>query len=70
MERERSGYGRSGTGVSRADLPSNLIREQPYDGLTLFGQSGNRKYLNAAERLRFIEAARRAPPKIRLWRLP
>ena len=29
------------------------MREQPYDGLSLFGQSGSRKYLNAAERRRF-----------------
>ena len=43
------------------------MREQPYEGLSLFGQSGNRKYLNAAERRRFIEAAQRAPPKIRLF---
>ena len=35
------------------------MHEQPYDGLSLFGQSGNRKYLNAAERQRFVEAARR-----------
>jgi integrase/recombinase XerD len=41
------------------------MREQPHDGLSLFGHSGNRKYLNAAERQRFIEAARRAPPKVR-----
>ena len=27
------------------------MREQPYDDLSLFGPSGNRKYLNAAERL-------------------
>jgi hypothetical protein len=32
------------------------MREQPYDGPSLFGQSGNRKYLNAAERRRFIKA--------------
>jgi integrase/recombinase XerD len=37
------------------------MRVQPYDGLSLFGRYGNRKYLNAAERLRFIEAARAAP---------
>ena len=43
------------------------MREQPHDGLSLFGQSGSRKYLNAAERRRFIEAARAAPPKIRLF---
>jgi hypothetical protein len=40
--------------------------ELPYDGLILFNQSGSRKYLNAAERQRFIEAARGAPPKIQL----
>ena len=43
------------------------MREQLHDGLSLFGQSGSRKYLNAAERQRFIEAARRAPTKIRLF---
>lgn len=43
------------------------MREQSYDGLSLFGLSGSRKYLNAAERLRFIEAARLAPPAIRLF---
>jgi integrase len=37
------------------------MREQPYDGLGLFGPYGNRKYLNTAERRRFIAAARRAP---------
>src|SRR3984885_3361958 len=42
------------------------MREQLHDGLSLFGQSGNRKYLNAAERQRFIEAAYHMPPKIRL----
>ncbi len=43
------------------------MREQPYDGLSLFGQSGNRKYLNALERQRFMEAASRAPPGVRLF---
>ena len=33
------------------------MREQPYDGLSLFGKSGNRKYLNVGERRRFVEAA-------------
>jgi integrase/recombinase XerD len=41
------------------------MREQPYDGLGLFGSYGNRKYLNAAERQRFIQAAQRAPLKAR-----
>ena len=40
---------------------------QPYDGLSLFGRFGSGQYLNAAERRRFVEAARRAPPKIRLF---
>ena len=39
------------------------MREQPYDGLSLFGFYGNRKYLNAAERRRFIESAQQLPPK-------
>jgi integrase len=43
------------------------MHEQLYDGLSLFGQSGNRKYLNAAERQRFVEAAPRAPTKICLF---
>jgi integrase len=43
------------------------MRVQSYDGLSLFGPYGNRKYLNAAERQRFTEAARCAPPKIRLF---
>jgi integrase/recombinase XerD len=43
------------------------MREQLHDGLSLFGQSGSRKYLNAAERQRFIEAAHHAPRKIRLF---
>ena len=31
------------------------MRERPYDCQSLFGRSGNRKYLNAAERRRFVE---------------
>jgi integrase/recombinase XerD len=38
------------------------MREQPYEGLSLFGQSGGRKYLNAAERRRFLESAQQLPP--------
>jgi integrase/recombinase XerD len=41
------------------------MREQPHDGLSLFGRYGNRKYLNATERERFIETARCAPLKVR-----
>jgi integrase/recombinase XerD len=43
------------------------MRAQPYDGQSLFGPSGNRKYLDAAERQRFIQAASRAPEEIRLF---
>lgn len=43
------------------------MREQLHDGLSLFGQSGNRKYLNAAERLRFLESAQQLPPPERLF---
>jgi hypothetical protein len=43
------------------------MREQPHDGVTLFGPSGSRKYLNAAERLRFVKAAQRAPSRIALF---
>jgi integrase len=43
------------------------MREQPYDGQSLFGQSGSRKYLNTAERRRFINAARHAEPTTRLF---
>jgi integrase/recombinase XerD len=38
------------------------MREQSCDGLTLFGPHGHRKYLNAAERRRFLESAQRLPP--------
>jgi integrase/recombinase XerD len=43
------------------------MREQPYNSQNLFGPSGSRKYLNATERSRFIDAARRAPTKICLF---
>ena len=36
-------------------------------GGSLFGGGGSRKYLNTAERRRFVEAAQRAPAKIRLF---
>jgi integrase/recombinase XerD len=41
------------------------MRAQPYEGLSLFGQYGNRKYLNDAERRRFIECAKCAPSNAR-----
>jgi hypothetical protein len=43
------------------------MREQPYNDLSLFDQSGCRKYLNAAERLRFIKKAECAVPDVRLF---
>ncbi|MGA2843232.1 MAG: tyrosine-type recombinase/integrase [Steroidobacteraceae bacterium] len=43
------------------------MRQQQSERLTLFGPSGTRKYLNAAERVRFERAAARAPPRIKLF---
>jgi integrase len=43
------------------------MREQPYEGGSLFGPSGSRKYLNAAERRRFLESAQCLPPTERLF---
>jgi integrase/recombinase XerD len=43
------------------------MREQPYEGQSLFGQSGSRKYLNAAERRRFLESTQQLPPPERLF---
>jgi len=40
---------------------------EPYDGQTLFGPSGSRKHLNAAERQRFLESAQQLPPPERLF---
>jgi integrase/recombinase XerD len=43
------------------------MREQTYGSGSLFGQSGTRKYLNAAERLRFLESIQSLPPYERLF---
>jgi integrase/recombinase XerD len=43
------------------------MRDQPYDDLSLFDQSGCRKYLNAAERERFIGRAECAVSDVRLF---
>jgi integrase len=40
---------------------------QARDGMSLFGPAGGRKYLNAAERERFIQAARNASPEVRVF---
>jgi integrase/recombinase XerD len=43
------------------------MREHARAGMSLYGSTGSRKYLNAAERRRFAKAARRAPPDVRLF---
>jgi integrase len=43
------------------------MRTHARDGMSLYGSSGSRKYLNAAERRRFVEAARRAEPRTRVF---
>jgi len=43
------------------------MREHAHAGMSLYGSSGGRKYLNAAERRRFIKAANRADPETRLF---
>lgn len=43
------------------------MRDQPYGGPSLFGPFGNRKYLNAAERRRFLESVQRLPLPERLF---
>ena len=48
-------------------VSAEVCMQQPYNGQNLFSPSGSRKYLNATERSRFIEAARRAPTKICLF---
>ena len=43
------------------------MREHAPAGMSLYGSTGSRKYLNAAERRRFIRAARRAPLDVQLF---
>lgn len=43
------------------------MRQQAYEGLTLFGRFGDRKYLNAGERRRFVDAARGASAEQQLF---
>jgi integrase/recombinase XerD len=43
------------------------MRPHAHAGMSLYGSSGDRKYLNAAERRRFIRAAQRTPPDVRLF---
>ena len=45
------------------------LRHTVRAGMSLYGSTGERKYLNAAERRRFMRAARRAAPKVRLFYL-
>jgi len=43
------------------------MREHAQAGMSLYGSTGSRKYLNAAERRRFIRAARRTPLDVQLF---
>jgi integrase/recombinase XerD len=43
------------------------MRPHANAGMSLYGPTGGRKYLNAAERRRFIKAANRADPQTRLF---
>jgi integrase/recombinase XerD len=43
------------------------MREHAHAGMSLYGSTGGRKYLNAAERRRFIRAAQGAPLKVQLF---
>jgi integrase/recombinase XerD len=43
------------------------MRAQFHDGPSLFGPAGSRKYLNAAERSRFLESTQRLPRRERLF---
>ena len=43
------------------------MREHPHAGMSLYSSSGHRKYLNAAERRRFVKAADHADPATRLF---
>jgi integrase len=43
------------------------MREHAHAGMNLYGSTGSRKYLNAAERRRFTKAARRAPLDVQLF---
>jgi integrase/recombinase XerD len=43
------------------------MREHAHAGMSLYGSTGTRKYLNAAERRRFVKAARRPPLEIQLF---
>jgi integrase len=44
-----------------------LIGTHPQRGMSLYGVTGARKYLNAAERRRFLKAALHAAPEVRLF---
>jgi integrase/recombinase XerD len=43
------------------------MRDRADAGMSLYGPTGGRKYLNAAERRRFIKATNRAEPETRLF---
>jgi integrase/recombinase XerD len=43
------------------------MREHAHAGMSLYGSTGSRKYLNASELRRFARAARRALPEVQLF---
>jgi integrase/recombinase XerD len=43
------------------------MREHTHAGMSLYGSTGGRKYLNAAERRRFFKASRRAALEVQLF---
>ena len=43
------------------------MREHTHAGMSLYGSAGSRKYLNAAERRRFVKAALRTPLEVQLF---
>ena len=43
------------------------MHEHAQAGMSLYGSTGSRKYLNAAERRRFVKAACRAPLEVQLF---
>jgi integrase/recombinase XerD len=43
------------------------MQDRAQAGMSLYGPAGGRKYLNAAERRRFIKAALHAPAAVRLF---
>lgn len=53
--------------TGRKIVRPSATSERGWNGLSLISSVGGRKYLNAAERRRFVRAARSAPSKARLF---